>query len=29
VKRKQYSGELKTKVALAAISGDGTIAVLT
>jgi hypothetical protein len=29
VKRKQYSAELKAKVALAAIPGDGTIAVLT
>ena len=29
VKRKQYSAQLKTKVALAAIPGDGTIAVLT
>jgi transposase len=28
VKRKQYSPELKTKVALAAIRGDGTIAEL-
>jgi len=27
-KRKQYSAELKTKVALAAIRGDGTIAEL-
>ena len=28
VQRKQYSAELKTKVALAAIRGDGTIAAL-
>ncbi len=28
-KRKQYSPELKTRVALAAIRGDGTIAELT